>query len=290
MIPLLLVVGIFALFVTPYSFEMGSEGKLTPRFKNEVFAPMNGVISHLYLPEDPDEFVKKNTLLARLTNEELNAQIDSIEGSFKETKEQLSAITKSLRRDEDLKRSEEVRLVSEKETMELRLHNLLQQRNIKRKQLKNLDIYSPADGQVVTWQYKEKLMQRPVKVGDNIMTVINPDGPWELELEMPEKKMGHLLDAKEKVTDLQVTFVIASDPKTKYYGKVAKIGRKSEVRSDQGNTVLVRVEFEKSEVPKDFLLEGTRVTARVHCGTRSIGYVMFHEVIETFHKNVLFWL
>ena len=290
LIPMLLLVGIFALFVTPYRFKVGSEGKLTPHYKNEIFAPMNGTIDQLYVPKSPKEIVEKGTLLAKLSNEPLDAEIDKLVGENKEVAARIQAIDRILESESELKHLENIKYYWEKQGLLQKWSNLKQQIKLKNDLKSNLVIISPASGQVVTWQYEEKLMHRPVKLGDNLMTIIDPNGPWELELEMPEKKMGHLLEAKKNLEELNVTFVVASAPKESYSGKVIHIAQRSEVRGADGNTVLVRVEFDKSEIPKELLLEGTRVTAQIHCGTRSIGYVMFHEVIETFQKNVLFWI
>ena len=170
------------------------------------------------------------------------------------------------------------------------LRSIVRLLKIKHSQREQLNVVSPAQGQVVTWQVREKLMRRPLKTGDNIMTVIDPTGPWELELEFPEKKMGHLQKARSEFDQpLKVTFVVASDPQAKYIGEVSKIDSKADVRGDQGNTVLVRAKFDKDNFPDELLRDGTRVTARVHCGEKPIGYVLFHEVLETVQQKVLFW-
>ena len=74
-----------------------------------------------------------------------------------------------------------------------------------------------------------------------------------------------------------------------YTATISQIDRKVETRSETGNTVLVRAQFDKESFPKELLREGTRVTARVHCGQRPVGYVLFRDVIETVQQKVLFW-
>ena len=67
-----------------------------------------------------------------------------------------------------------------------------------------------------------------------------------------------------------------------------EIHRTAEVRGDQGNAVLIRVAIDKDELPE--LRSETSVTARIHCGRQPIGFVLFHELIETVQSKVLFWL
>jgi multidrug efflux pump subunit AcrA (membrane-fusion protein) len=284
-------VGVFLMCVTPYDFELSSEGRLTPSIRHEVFAKADGVLTELHVPENSEALVAPNDLLARLTNEELNVEIENLQGRYKEIYERIKAIERTLNQDDGtLEATEQFRFRGEQSELEESRNSIVRLLQIKQKQLEQLNVVSPAQGQVVTWQLKEKLLRRPVKLGDNIMTIVDPTGPWELELEFPEKKMGHLLNAQEEFSDaLQVTFVVASDPQKKYRGRVTKIDRKADVRGDKGNTVLVRADFNKESFPADLLRDGTRVTARVHCGKEPIGYVLFHDVIETVQQKILFW-
>lgn len=123
------------------------------------------------------------------------------------------------------------------------------------------------------------------------MTIVDPNTDFEIELELPERRLAHLLDAeKESDEPLEVTFGLISHPGSEYQGVVKSIDRRLDVHSDAGNTAKIRVAFENQQIGRELLRSGTRVTAKVHCGTRSIGYVVFHELIETVQSSVLFWL
>ena len=148
------------------------------------------------------------------------------------------------------------------------------------------------EGLVVTWDLRDQLMRRPVKVGQKLMTVVDPDGKWELEIYMPESRMGHVNrswnKARQDKTDLTATFMLETDPSQAYEGQVVEIHGMADVQGDEGNTVKIRVAVDKSELPE--LRPGTSVTAKIHCGRRSIGYVWLHDVIAWVQTNILFWL
>jgi len=73
------------------------------------------------------------------------------------------------------------------------------------------------DGQVVTWGVGDTLLRRPVQRGQILMTVVEPEGDWELELYLPEKRLGHLADALEDAEqELKVIFMLASHPGQKF--------------------------------------------------------------------------
>ena len=69
-------------------------------------------------------------------------------------------------------------------------------------------------------------------------------------------------------------------------GEITEIHRSAEVRGDEGNTVLIKVAIDKTELPQ--LRPGATVTAKVYCGRRSLGYVLLHDVIAFVQSRILF--
>jgi hypothetical protein len=177
--------------------------------------------------------------------------------------------------------------------------------------MKNLEVRAPLDGQIVTWDPMNLLLNRPVQRGQMVIEIENPNGPWELELLMPEKRMGHVerfrkaLKEKDPGDDLKVEFVLATDPNKTFEGIVTEVGERAEVRGDEGSTVLIRVAIDKQKIlaeildalpsdakakadKKTYLRPGAGVSAKVACGFRPVGYVMLCDAIAYFQKNILF--
>ncbi len=85
---------------------------------------------------------------------------------------------------------------------------------------------------------------------------------------------------------LPVEFVLATDPGDRREGRVAEIDLSAEVRGEDGNTVLVKVEIDKEELP--YLRPGASVSAKIDCGGAAIGYVYLHPVFEFIQSEILF--
>jgi hypothetical protein len=167
---------------------------------------------------------------------------------------------------------------------------LNRERELIRQKFDKLAVVSPGAGRIVDWQLKDKLDGRQISRGENLMTVVDESGEWVIELEMLEKKFGHLSKATTVFEeDLKVTFVLASLPNEKFSGSLISYDQKADVRGENGNVILLRIKFDKNDIPADLLLYGTQVTARIYCGKRSLGYVLFREVYETLQRNVFFW-
>jgi hypothetical protein len=167
--------------------------------------------------------------------------------------------------------------------------------------LEKLNVRSPRTGISTTWQVYEKLINRPVERGQKLMTVANPAGEWELVLQMPEEKMGHILAARKKLksdlaergqdADLNVTFILATHPDTELTGTIKEIHTIAEVQGETGNTVQIKVALDKAQLHSagiHDLRPGAGVTAMVHCGKTSLGYAWFHDLIAFVQSRILF--
>jgi hypothetical protein len=148
------------------------------------------------------------------------------------------------------------------------------------------------DGRVVTWKLEDRLGGRPVNKGEKLLEVADPSGDWELQVRMPESRMGHIAEARAAGDGkLPITFFLATDPGEKLTGHIVEVDRRAEVRGEEGNTVLIRVEFDQQKLRETLgnLQIGADATAKVHCGKRSIGYVYLHDLVD-FIRKMLFRL
>ena len=87
-----------------------------------------------------------------------------------------------------------------------------------------------------------------------------------------------------------MTFILATQPGVKHEGKVKEVHYSAEVLGEKGNTVLVKVDIEGSADKALFadLRPGAEVKAKVYCGRRSIGYILFHDLWAFIESRILF--
>ena len=279
---------LLALAVVPASFDLSAKGKLQPSDRQQIFAPYDGVVDSISV-DDGDRVHPQDELL-RIKSNSLDAEITSINSKVATLQEQISAKNYRLSLNtQTLHPDERSRLETDILQLQQSLDSEKHQLALLEEQQRQLTLRSDIDAQVVTWKVVEKLRRRPVRQGQNLLTLANPDGDWELELYMPLRRMGHVRSADRDVEEeLQVTFILSTHPGQQFRGRVIEMDQLAEPHQEEGPAVRIRVAVDKDELPE--LLDGTTVTAKVHCGHRSIGYVWFHEVIETVQGKVLFWL
>lgn len=280
------LVAFFALF--PYPFSLSSNGQLIPKVQNEVYAQVGGILQEVYVPEGEAKQVRKDDILARMSNSDLMVQIQNLAGQVSQTREQIRKFQRA--QFEKLDKLDDIMLDGEYNKAKQSLVSLNRELELKKQQAANLVVRSPADGLIVNWQVRKNLLKRPVDRGQNLMTVVDPHGGWQLEIDVPERRVGHLMKRlNDSAQPVEVSFALVSHPGQEFSGKLVQVDKKLEVYSDDGNTAKAIVQFDNQQLPQDLLKSGTRINAKLYCGTRSIGFVWFHELFETVETTFKYW-
>ena len=302
-VSVLVIALIVFLCVFPWDFKMHSPGKLEPKAKAAVFAMVDGDV--VYLPAkhglkvegpiaDPTTGqLRPRTLLAQLKSTELDMKLNSLIGERDKLEKELSSL-KDLTTGAGLSMQDRRKYESQIEICLLQREYYKEQLAHVDRQRQDLSVYAPIGGTVMTSNLENKLKDRPVRRGEMLMEIADLSQEWELELLMPEKRIGHVLKYQKKLEEgnkgpLEVEFVLASSPNVKHRGEVVSIHERAEVRGEDGNTVLIKVRLVDRDKLPDVLRPGVSVTAKIHCGKKPAGYVMFYQAVEYLQKTVLFW-
>ena len=127
-----------------------------------------------------------------------------------------------------------------------------------------------------------RLTGRNVQPTEPLLRLGAKDGPWEIELKIPQKHIGQVLQAfeREHTDRLDVDFLLRSDPTRKFKGSLSrdKIAGEADPTHDETGeaepVVLARSASTATtstadyQLPRELLLSGTEVHAKVRCGKR----------------------
>jgi hypothetical protein len=314
------------LIVVPYPLKMEATGKMLPMARRAVYAPAPGTI--LNFDVLPNERVREGRVLARMRDTQLFTKLNNLRA------EQEAARTEA----EDLriqagKASDPAFKAGQLGKAALREADA----NAKDREIKELvkrsnarglegqfDLLAPqmsADERrmvdvqewtVLTSAFKTDYEGREVKPSEAIMQLGVKEGPWEIELKIPQKCIGQVLRAYERkallegreVTPedtLDVDFVMMSSSTIKYRGKLerVKISGEANPNKDENNeaepVVTAYVRVEGRDIDPDYrvtraeLVSGTEVRAKIRCGDRAAGYSLFYGVWEFLYEKVVFF-
>ncbi len=394
------------LIVWPAKFTVESKGSLEPVIRRDVFAGIDGDVKQVNCIHG--EMVSKGKSLVELRNTDVEVALTDVQGQRMSNDEQIFAKQRLLVEEKKLSLDQRNQLSGEIAELLQKRQTLDAQWALLKAKQSQLDAASPINGLIVTWDLQNRLpIGRPVQRGQVLMRVADPDGPWQLELRMPEQRMGHIMKEQQavyaksretlktlltedaraelgenaaeeeiqqkvdaelatvpdgqlsgrlrdeyrkrldaalqpiaaEVTDeslrgklddvlreksydaarqkieallpeveavdadlyarlrelplgaplddqIEVSYILATEPGVTHYGKVTEIHRSAEIRGDEGNTVLIKVAIDKSDLPD--LRPGATVTAQISCGRRSLGYVLLHDVVAFVQSRIIF--
>jgi multidrug efflux pump subunit AcrA (membrane-fusion protein) len=272
----------------PVGFKVEGQGELQPREQRDVFAPMDGEIRRLFV--ESGSRVSPGTVLAVLDSPQLDLEFQRVQGELETVQKRLLAVesarvqsSTSMRRSD----SQSSRLTGDQEELRQLRDGYQQQLELLRHERERLTIKSPIDGHVLTWNVSQLLDARPVQRGQVLMTVADVDGPWLIELEVPNDQIDHLLQAQAKAdSPLDTSFFLLSSPGTVYSGTVEKVSKSVDTENSKGDTVRVVIRIDRDQIAS--LRPGAAVLAKVHCGRRSIAYVWLHDLVEVVRTTLLF--
>jgi hypothetical protein len=122
-------------------------------------------------------------------------------------------------------------------------------------------------------------------------------------MKIPQKHIGQVLQAYQYLnTDtLDVDLIVKSESTGTYKGKLerSKIAGEATPHRDETEEAepvvmaWVRIEGndipEGKRVPRELMLTGVEVHAKVRCGNHAMGYSLFYGVWEFFYEKVVFF-
>jgi multidrug efflux pump subunit AcrA (membrane-fusion protein) len=280
-----LVAGV--LVFVPWNYRVEGTGRLMPVVRQNVFAPWDGKVAEIHVTSGQP--VEKGQLLLRLKNEELHARWLTTSTELNEKRKQLLALMGELAESGSrLSREEVVRLQGKIVQTQIEMDGAEKRLAALTDLEKSLLIHAPQAGVIATFQVAEMLTNRPVRRGELLLEIMDQTGPWRLELEVPEQRLGHVLLGQEQLhtPGLPIEFVLATATESTYPAQLEAIATRSASSEEGGTVVEVFASFEPAEVPEPRI--GAEVIAKINCGKRSLGYVLFGDVIEFIRKRL--WL
>ena len=277
---LAVVCGLVALATVPIELRLAADGELRCESRRTVFAPEDGIVRDV-LVRHGDTLSAGQRLLS-LDNFELASRQRDLTGQLLQARERqksLEARRSGLR----LTEREQVELQTALVESSLTAQHLEQQIQRMQERVDRLIVLAPEAGVVTNWNLEQTLLHRPVRQGDALFQQIDPNGRWIVELRLLEDRSGYVarrlseLKAGEK---LSIDFVLATEPETRYPGTILELSPRTDLTAD-GHIVRAIVELDPANAPP--LRDGAEVKARLNCGQRSIGFVLFRELIEVIY-------
>jgi hypothetical protein len=332
LIVLAMVSTVTAAVVVPYPLKMEATGSLLPQTRRWVYAPEEGTVlafdvglgETFNVPESAE--AKEIRPLARMYSRPLEEKYYSLKDAIATAEKAAQSADDSARNLEniDKKRADdlhaeaskqrEVAAAKKRELAALMARTFADETAPGYYRLQPPPFTSEESKQlrrrewtVLNQNFREEWVGRSARPSDPLIRLGAKDGPWEIELRIPQKHIGKVLEAyhtgkNDEVKELDVDFLLLTDPTKTYKGKLPrdKISfeanpQKKDDSEEIEPVVVAYVRIDgadippESRLPRDQLLAGANIKAKVRCGNHPIGYSLLYGVWEFLYEKVLFY-
>lgn len=273
---------IAALLLVPMDLKIYAEGELQPENRQYVFAPFDAQVASINVQHGSQ--VAANDILLQLRSSELDREYQRVLGEIATTQKRISAIESSLlqvnnKEETNSNRFSQLAADQEESRQQLASHQL--QLSLLRQAREKLVLRSPISGRVLTWNVEQLLADRPVQRGQSLLSVADLDGPWVAELEVPDDKIGHVLESADKSKQMSATFQLATNRGIDHQGVIRCISTRTDSSDDRP---IVRVTIDVDEATLGEKRPGATIFAKIDCGRRRAAYVLFHDLYDAVHN------
>jgi hypothetical protein len=309
-----------ALYALPYPLKLETTGRMLPEVRRTTYAPAPGTIQAFEV--QTGDVVGEGRSLARMYDSSLFEKLNTRQAEMEQARLEADQLERQAERETNP--TEKVALIgraalrrAEQRAKDREIKEMMHRTNSVPNRAGQFNLLAPyltsderAKVEVPRWtvlgpsNFEKELEKKEVKSSEPILQLGVKEGPWEIELKIPQKHIGQILRAFERLgTDtLDVDFILQSDTTTKRKGKLerSRISGEANPNKDDNNEsepvviAYVRVEGDDIEegyrVSREELVSGTEVRAKVRCGDHRAGYSLFYGVWEFLYEKVVFYL
>jgi multidrug efflux pump subunit AcrA (membrane-fusion protein) len=272
---------LLAAMLLPAELEIPVTGVISAANSSAIYAPAEGVVEEVLV--DDGQQVSLGTPLIRLRSPELDLAQRTLEAALATAAVRLDSI--QISRIGHSTRDEFSQTSLDERVLKTEIEGLQSQLALLQRQQQELLIHSPLNGRVDGWKLRSTWLARPVAVGQYLLSVLSPTEGWNVELEIPDRHVGYLLE-HQRQRKCTVVFRLRSDAAVLHQGEIETIADTAQIDARGNSMVLATLPFAAAEPGQ--LRDGASVLAQVHCGQRSIGFVWLRGVVEWWRSSTWF--
>jgi hypothetical protein len=318
------VVLALVLIFVPYPLKMDCNGNVLTVTRQYVYPPTTGVVEEFRVQHN--EKVGENSNLVEMYDIQLERQLRTLMAEIYGAEQNIKTLGKQYEEGINLSQSERSRLESERQKeiatykgKSAEFQTLVQRTNSEPNKPGYFWLKSPTfptnleqgpEGPplwtVLNADFKENFVGKEVKPDTPLLRLGYKEGPWEIELKIPQKHIGQVLWAFQKYPgqELDVDLLVRSDPTRIFKGKLKflDVAGSADPHKDDNNEaepiVLAYVRLSGDDIPEKYclpkqapglLVSGTEVHAKIRCGKYRMGYSLFYGVWEFLYEKVVFF-
>jgi biotin carboxyl carrier protein len=273
---------LLAIALIPVPFHISATGELWPVERQHLFAPADGIVSEIV---SKSSAYQSGEPLILLENKTWQIERD-------ETRSQLAMNTEALQTAETERLqladgsalpAQAAQLAARIEQLQAKQRELTVQHELLSQRQQSLSVEAPFKGNVISWDWQRELTGRPVKRGEQLCTLANLQGEWELEIRIPGRESFYVTNYQRITGEPpQVMFRLANTPAQSFKGYLAELSPAVSVSEQQAPHLVSTVRG----ITPDMLepRPGASANVSIECGRRSLAFVWLRPLWELFQE------
>lgn len=259
----------------PVPLAIQARGTIQPVKRQHLFAPADGVITSVSVREG--DAVSSDEIVLTMRRHEIQQKVGGLAGQLETLAAQLKS-EQSLqlhrsRGDQDKNGREASLRIRQLQTS---IASVQSQLKMARDEADTLAVRAPFAGTVLSRAPTAQLLGRPVFQGQLLLSLAALESAWELELEVGEHEIRHVVSAQQEHPVL-AEFLCAADLDRRYPARLRVLEKSAVV--EEGQEARVRAVLDVTRKPGK-VPPGTQVIAHLQCGKRALGFVVFRRLMD----------
>jgi hypothetical protein len=308
----------------PYPLKMDAKGQLLPVVRRWIYSPREGKVSRFLVK--PNSKVPEDAELVEMFDQQLKTKMLDLKAEIHNAEAEAASAERSARqlppnsveRIKYISEQERQLNIAKQKTQELTA--LIEANNADRDHEGYFFLKAPRFTQeeaakltdrrwtVLNANFEEEWGNgKTAKPNEQILRLGAKDGPWEIEVKIPQKHIGQIRGAFEdlKTDVLDVDYLVTSNSTQTFKGKLHRdrMAAEANINREEGTenepVILAYVTINRQDdqsVPEAYRLpnrfletSGAEVHSKIRCGDKSMGYSLFYGVWEFLYEKVVFF-
>ncbi len=283
---LLVAGGLWATRDWPLNLTITCPGRLEPAQQLWLFAPADGHIAQVSVSDR--QLVALDQVVVTVASPSLDLQLQALTSEMETLQQKrvsLDVLLSETNSSTESGSREARRIAGEILDIDLRIKGLDEQRRSLQQERQKLEVRSRMSGRVIGTDLAERLNQKPVRTGDYLMRIVDEQSPWQLELNLPERELGHVHRALHaSAGKLAIRFSILGMPGQSYAATLTRVRSSVEPSDTVSGEGTVKLVADVGERVGDVPL-GSQVLATIDTGPQPWWKVLARPTIESLQRR-----
>ncbi len=248
----------------PIPQQVSANATLVPVQRQMYYAPRQAIVEQVLV--EPESEIAQGQVLVKLFDRDLQNEIERLTGQQIANEARRSQLRGELLRGNQLTAAQRDQKESELDQLQIDNTSVNEQLQLLNRQLGELTIRAREGGKLASWDIRNRLLNRPVAVGDLLLSTFLPEGQWQLQVSIPENRLGLIQQSMERSESgqLPIRFAFSGKPDQVLEARLIEMGTQMTRVAGGSNVMLAKAAIESQTLTVK--KEGALARVTIECG------------------------